>query len=205
MPANDDFDDFEDYEDEDVEVLEPDYDEYEGEEDEGEGEGDEYEEEDVDTEIAEPVVVRRRPAKKAPTREASTKKAAKKAAPRRRSAATIPATAPKPQDRKAPARKAAPKRGPIPAQVEADSDDERTVTILGDEYTFLLSEMQNSWDVQEGFTDGVPIKIIRGVLGAEQYLRLRSRAITSGAVVGDVLLEGAQAIGAALGMPELGK
>lgn len=112
----------------------------------------------------------------------------------RTSGQKIPANAPRPQDRQKPA-----------AQTETEEGDLKTVTLLDEEFTFRLSEMQNNWDVQEGFTDGSPLKIIRGCLGAQQYLVLRSKAIRLNVPVGEVFLEGARAIGAALGMPELGK
>lgn len=114
----------------------------------------------------------------------------------------IPANAPRPQDHKKPKRP----RAKAAAQAEVDAEDagENEVEILGEVFTFDLAEMQKSWDVQEGFADGNPIKVVRGTLGAAQYARLRAKSVREGIDADEVLLEASRAIAASLGLGELG-
>lgn len=112
--------------------VEPEYDE-------------DYEDEDVDPDINEPQVVRRRPANR---RE-------------RRSAGHIPPNAPRPQDRKAPKKSA--------AQREAEADEFLYIDFYGE--TFQVIADQEEWPIlaAQAFSKRQSIDAIEHLLGPRQW------------------------------------
>ncbi|UVT24977.1 hypothetical protein NXT08_22510 [Rhodococcus pyridinivorans] len=108
---------------------------------------DEFENEPLDTEIAEPQVVRRHPNR------------GERRGKKKRSSATIPDDAPRPRDRLA--KKSA-------QQSEAE-DVEIVLTLWGEELRIDRAAMALSWDFQEGAVNKNPLQMVKGLLGNKQF------------------------------------